>query len=93
MSATPALVQHVRAQILPLLAAHGRPQAHSLLARAVDRLPVRSKTILALGYHHELTLPEMAAVLELPVHTLRWQAQDAVEELRLALLALLEDAA
>jgi DNA-directed RNA polymerase specialized sigma24 family protein len=90
---TPELIAGMQARILPLLAQHGRPQQHSLLARAIDTLPLRSKVLLALGYEHDLTLPELAAVLELPVHTVRWRCQDAVEELRLALLALLEESA
>ena len=37
------------------------------IAKAIDRLDEQERIVIALHYHEELTLPEIAQVLDLPI--------------------------
>jgi RNA polymerase sigma factor (sigma-70 family) len=37
------------------------------IAKAIDRLDEQEKLVMALHYHEELTLPEIAQILDLPI--------------------------
>ena len=37
------------------------------LAKAIDRLDEQERLVMALHYHEELTLPEIAQILDIPI--------------------------
>ena len=37
------------------------------LAKAIDRLDEQKRLVMALHYHEELTLPEIAEILDIPI--------------------------
>ena len=37
------------------------------IAKAIDRLNEQEKLVMALHYHEELTLPEIAQILDIPI--------------------------
>ena len=87
---TTATRRAITRAILPVLAAQGCPQAHSLLARALDQLPLDAKVLLALGAEHALSVAELAAVFQVPPAHLRQRLTEATEVLRLVLLRLIQ---
>lgn len=70
----------------PELAAEGR-ETVAALGRAIDRLPVRLRTVTVLRYVDELSLAEIADVLECPVGTVKSRLHHAMRALRSDLAA------
>lgn len=65
----------------PDLAAEGR-ETVAALGRAVDRLPERLRTVTVLRYVDELSLAEIADVLDCPVGTVKSRLHHAMRALR-----------
>lgn len=59
------------------------PLERDLLWRMVNRLPPRSRAIVVLRYQEDLAPPEIAAVLDLPLATVKSQLHRALGVLRL----------
>lgn len=66
-------------------AAAERRETRSLVARALDRLPRRDRSMLALVYTEDLPLARVAALLDLPPTTLRRRLAAALDRFRRAL--------
>lgn len=52
------------------------------LVRALDRLPVEQRAAIALRYYQDLSVEETAAVLHIPVDTLKSRLKTALRRLR-----------
>jgi RNA polymerase sigma factor for flagellar operon FliA len=90
MTAFPSLTALVRRHLAPVLRLL-EPAAHQeLVGAAIDALPERDRIVLALYYDHGLTMPEIAAVLEVTPRTLHALARQLVRRLRSRVLYQLE---
>ena len=62
--------------------AEGRVERNWDLARAIEALPVKQRTAIALHYYQGMTLPEMSHALQTPENTLKKRIQAALSNLR-----------
>ncbi|MGZ3616975.1 MAG: RNA polymerase sigma factor [Ktedonobacteraceae bacterium] len=53
--------------------------------QAIEHLPLNQRTVLVLFYYHRMTMPEIAAMLQVSENTLRKRLQAALEKVRKAL--------
>ena len=58
------------------------------VARAVHALPQREREVLVLRHYHDLSFPEVAAVLDLPATTVKSRLARGLERLRIPLQEL-----
>lgn len=63
----------------------GRVEDMLDLLHAIDQLPINQRTVLVLFYYHRMTIPEIAALLEVSENTLRKRLQAALAKTRRAL--------
>lgn len=63
-------------------AQHADTEDLSALRTAVEALPAAQRTIIILGYHHDLTLTQIADILDLPVGTVKSRLHAALAALR-----------
>lgn len=62
--------------------AEGRVERDWDLARAIESLPMKQRTAIALHYYQGMTLPEMSHALQTPENTLKKRIQAALGNLR-----------
>jgi RNA polymerase sigma factor (sigma-70 family) len=81
--------RRVAAAFARLLGAHGEPSAppvgdpdHARLLGALDALPAMQKTAVVLRYGHELTVDEIAQLLEIGSETVKTHLKRALARLR-----------
>jgi RNA polymerase sigma-70 factor (ECF subfamily) len=66
----------------------GKRREQRMLLEALRRIPLESQVVLELYYWEELTAPQLAAVLDVPVGTMRGRVRRAKELVRRQLVRL-----